>query len=153
MGLVGHFMRDLSRRQVELFFMSAALIARHRSAELQPLTDDDVAEAAGALAATLETSARGIIYEHRPASRPAEKLGAELNAMLVEAGRKQGTSFERDAAAALRRIEDAVRETRDADPGNARAFLELAGRISRGGGDGSTSSEAGTTETPRLIVP
>ena len=53
---------------------SATFLARYEAPELQPLIDDDVAEAMAALAATFETASRGVIYEHRPASLPAERL-------------------------------------------------------------------------------
>ena len=68
------FMRDLSERQSQLFFLVTSFLVGYQPPELQPLIDNDIAEAAAALAATLETSVRGVIYEHRPASLPAERL-------------------------------------------------------------------------------
>jgi class 3 adenylate cyclase len=43
------------------------------------LNDDDVADAAGALAATFETAARGVIYEHAPESLVARRLADDLD--------------------------------------------------------------------------
>ena len=54
------------------------------------MIDADVADAAGALAATYETSARGVIYEHQTQSLPAERLRSELRAALMELGREGG---------------------------------------------------------------
>ena len=58
---------------------------------------------------TLETASRGLIYDHRPASVLAERLATTLKPVLAEAGQGAGSSFERDAAVVLRRLEEAVR--------------------------------------------
>ena len=42
-----------------------------------------------------------VIYEHRPASVPAERLTTALKPVLVEAGQSGGSAFERDAAVVL----------------------------------------------------
>ena len=61
-------LQGLSERQARLFLMLAAAASRFRPEALQKLVDDDIAQAAGALASTLETASKGIVYEHRPAS-------------------------------------------------------------------------------------
>jgi hypothetical protein len=152
---VGFFLqlvRDFNERQSQLFLLISTFLVRYEPPELQPVIDDDLAEAMGALAATYETAIRGVIYEHRPASLPAERLVAALKPMLTEAGKGGGTSFERDAAAVLRRIEAAVREVRTGDPENRRAFLDLVGRLVRKGDDEASKPTTGA-EQPRLIVP
>lgn len=151
-GAVVHVMRDFNERQSKLFFLIAALLLRYQAPELQPLIDDDVAEGAGTLAATLETSVRGVIYEHRPASVPAERLVSALKPLVAEAGRGGGTAFERDAVVVLRRIEEAAREARASEPENRRAFLDLLVRVRRGDrtGDPASPREGGG---PRLILP
>src|ERR1041384_7628844 len=68
----------LTDRQSRAFLLFASVVARHRAEALQPLMDEDIAQAAEAQAATLETSARGIVYEHRPATLPAERLLGEM---------------------------------------------------------------------------
>jgi hypothetical protein len=122
---------------------------------LQPLVDDDVAEAAGALASTFETAERGVIYEHRPSSLPAERLVAGLKAMLTEAGRDSPVSFGRDAALILRRVEAAVRDVARQEPDNRRAFLDLLVRVlqkdEQAGPEGPDSAPTGAP--PALIVP
>jgi len=152
LGLLVQFMRDFNERQSQLFFLVNTLLVGYQPPELQPLIDDDVAEAAAALAATLETSARGVIYEHRPASLPAERLMSALKPLLAEAGQNGGTAFERDAAVVLRRIEEAAREVRVSETGNRRAFLDLVGRVVRKTEAGSESAHA-APEPTRLIVP
>ena len=123
------FMRDFSQRQSQLFFLVTTFLADYEAPELQPLMDDDVAEAADALAATFETASRGVIYEHRPASLPAERLSTALKPLLAEAGKGAGSSFERDAAVVLRRMAESVRGMRAQAPDARRAFLDLAGRV------------------------
>jgi hypothetical protein len=124
-----HFMRDFSQRQSQIFFLVNTFLVRYEPPELQSLIDDDVAEGMGALAATFETASRGLIYDHHAESLPAERLTAALKPVLAEAGRSAGTSFERDAAVVLRRIETAARDTGAIDRENRRAFLDLLGRV------------------------
>ena len=76
-ALVRH-MRDLSEQQSQLFFLIVTFLLQYQPPELNPLIDEDVAEAMEALAATFETAARGVIYEHRAASLPAERLASGL---------------------------------------------------------------------------
>src|SRR5260370_26424482 len=118
LGLLVQFMRDLSEAQSQLFFLLSSFMIRYEPPELQPLIDDDVAEAAAAFAATLETSSRGVIYEHRPASLPAERLLNAMKPVLSQIEGHERTAFERDAAVVLRRIEEAARGVRGADEAN-----------------------------------
>ena len=89
--------------------MLAACTARHQSGLLQKLLDEDIVQAAAALAATLETADRGIVYEHQPASQPAARLMTELKVVVDEMSKNAGSALDRDAAIALRRIENAAR--------------------------------------------
>ena len=152
LGLVVQFMRDLNERQSQLFFLTNTFLLRYEPPELRRLIDDDVAEAAAALAATFETASRGVIYEHRPASLPAERLATALKPLLAEASQNAGTSFERDAAVVLRRVEEAVREVRALEGDNHRAFLDLLGRVIRKT-DGAPDATKTEPEAPRLIAP
>ena len=147
--LLVRFMRDLNERQSQLFFLIAAFLLRYHPSELQPLIDDDVIEATAALAATFETASRGVIYEHRPASPPAERLATALKPLLAKAGQNGGTPFERDAAVVLRRIEEAACEAHAIDRDNRRAFLDLLGRVI----PKSDEPEPPPAASPRLIVP
>jgi hypothetical protein len=156
-------MRDFSERQSQLFVLITTFLVRYTPPAPQPLgdlIDADVAEAMAALAATFETASRGLIYDHRPASLPAERLVAALKPLLTEAGRGGGSAFERDAAVVLRRLEESVREVRAIDPGNnsnRRGFLDLLARILRTApaGDERDPLQNGERIAPssRLIVP
>jgi hypothetical protein len=150
--LLLQFVRDFSQRQSQLFAMTLTFLVRYQPPELQPLVDDDVVEAAAALAATFETASRGVIYEHRPASLPAERLVSALKPLLHEAGQRGGSAFERDAAVVMRRLEEAVGALRALAPGNRHAFLELLGRTMRKDSPGK-DEKAPPPDPPRLIVP
>jgi hypothetical protein len=141
--------RDLNESQSRLLFLIDSYLAAHKDGELNELIDEDVAEAAGAVAATLETAARGVIYEHQPASLPAQRLAGALRKVLAKAGGAGGSAFERDASVVMRRIEDASRRAQASAPGNRRAFLELLNRVARESAGEQRPLEA----EPRLIVP
>ena len=110
-------LQGLSERQARTFLMLAAVTSRFESDGLQKFVDDDIAQAADALASTLETSARGIVYEHQPASPIAARLVAELKVVVDEVVKNAGSALERDAAIALRRIEHAAKMMVGVRPG------------------------------------
>jgi hypothetical protein len=149
LGFLAEFMRDLNGRQSQLFFLIATLITRYKSPDLESIVDDDVAQAAGTLAATFETATRGVIYEHRPASLPAGRLATALKAALAEAAGGSGTPFERDAAVILRRIEQAARRMNEEEAANPRAFISLLDRVVQQPDEAPQESKS----EPRLIVP
>jgi hypothetical protein len=144
--------RDFNERQSQLFFHIVTFLVRYQAPELQPLIDEDVTQAMAALAATFETSSRGIIYEHRAASVPAERLVNGLKPLLTEAGQGGGTVFERDASVVLRRLENAGGEVMEEDAGHRRAFLDLIGRIIHQHENDSSATEH-PDEAPRVIIP
>jgi hypothetical protein len=160
LGLIVQFMRDLNERQSQLFLLVAHLILAYEPPELQPLRDEDVAEACDALAATYETAVRGVIYDHRPASLSAERLASALKPKLAEAGTGGGTPFERDAALVLRRMADSARDARVRHGDDRRAFLDLVARVipTRAGEERDAGRGTGDAEKPegsgsRLILP
>lgn len=154
---VSHFARDLNDRQLQLFLTLNAFLAAHRGDGLHPLIDEDVEEGMDALAATYETAARGVIYEHQPASRPAERLVRDLKPLLTEVQPGFLSSFEIQVAAVLRRIAESVRELRRAEPDNRRAYLDLATTVARVTVDatkaGDVEGAVAPADGPRLIVP
>jgi hypothetical protein len=141
--------RDFNQRQSQIFFLVATFLVRYQPPELHQLLDADVAEAATALAATYETAMRGVIYEHQATTVAGARLAAALKPLLQEAGQGGGTSFERDAAVVLRRIEDVARHRTALAASAPRALVEVFGRMIR------TTDEANgpTADVPRLIVP
>jgi hypothetical protein len=120
--------RHLTERQYQLFFLFQTLVSRHVPDDFTQLTDDDIADAAGTYAATLETAARGVIYEHPPQSRVAQRLVSEMQTMMAEMKQQGATVYDREAAIVLRAIEQGARDTREAGGGDA-AYLELVLRL------------------------
>lgn len=96
---------------------------------IPPPIDDDLRQAAGALAATAETALRGVIYEHRPDSLVAARLGVAMREALDEAG-EPGRARDAAVAGAMRRIEQGVRTAmrEGADP---LAFWDFLDRVLR----------------------
>jgi hypothetical protein len=121
-------LQGLSERQARLFLMFAAVTSRHQPGTIQKLVDEDIVQAAGALASTLETAAKGIVYEHQPASLVAARLMAELKGVVDEVVKNAGSALERDAAMALRRIEHAAKMMGTVRP-DTNEFQQLLARV------------------------
>ncbi len=143
----------LGEGQAELFLLVQSLIAAAAARlAVERLTDSDVAAAAGALAATHETAARGLIYEHHATTPGAERLAAELKTALVALEREGWRLRHEDVGAVLRRVERAATDAGGAF-GDARAYLALVAelfpprRAARGG------VAVAAEEGPRLILP
>jgi hypothetical protein len=124
----------LTERQAELFFVLGTFLSSYRPDGFQRLVDLDVADGAAALAATYETSIKGVIYEHRASSLPAQRLAADLRVFLTDIGQRAGSAFERDAAAALRRLEKGAREASGSSGAADRTYLDRLGRLMRQAG-------------------
>lgn len=120
--------RHLTERQYQLFFLLHSLIARHKPPGLTRLVDSDIAEAAGALAATLETAGRGVIYEHSPQTPPARALAGEIKTMLAQMREQGATIYDGETVIVLRAIERGAREVKTPDGGDA-AYAELVARL------------------------
>ena len=144
--------RGLTERQHQLFFFFQTAIARHTPEGFAVLNDDDVADAAGSLAATFETAARGVIYEHTAGSMVGRRLAADLKAMR-DGMRAQGAKiFDHEISVVLRAIEHGAREARTHADGAANAYLTLMGRLlqvdrlNRAAGGRSGNAEERTEE-------
>ena len=140
-ALIAPTIRDLTERQQQLFFLLLGVIRAQADDPLRPIIDADVADAAGALAATYETSARGVIYEHQTQSLPAQRLvsGAAGRTGGHRPRRAAARLVEREAPHALRAIERGVRAVA-ALPGAAPHRVSGAGEAgarpaSRSGGE------------------
>ena len=121
--------QDLTERQYQLFALFNAHIARHTPEGFVRLVDDDVADAAAALAGTLETAARGVIYEHSAQSLPAQRLATELKELLAQMREQGAKIFDSEAAVALRATERGARDTRTRAEGGDVAYLQLTARL------------------------
>jgi hypothetical protein len=146
-------LQGLSERQARLFLMLAAAASQFRPEALQKLIDDDIAQAAGALASTLETAAKGILYEHHPASPVAARLRTALKGVVDEIVKNAGSAVERDAAIALRRIEQAAKMM-SAVRGDSSEFQQLLVRVLAPAVGGEQQPVApGSDASPLIIAP
>jgi hypothetical protein len=147
----------LTAQQGEALSLLQARIRMHRTAAIPPLHDSDVADAMKALASTLETAARGILYEHQAVSVPAMRLQQGLREVLAElAEHERGRTLGPAALApVLRRIETMVeRASRHFAPASDTAFLDFLERVGRPL-EPHADGPAGDAEpaAPRIILP
>lgn len=142
--------QHLTERQYQLFFLFHTMIARHTPEGFTRLIDSDVADAAAAFASTLETAARGVIYEHAPQSRPAQSLATAMKALLAQIREQGAKVYDREAAIVLRAIEQGARSVRKPTEGET-AYLELMARLLQV----TASADAARPEAPAssLILP
>jgi hypothetical protein len=146
---------DLTDTQHRLLLVLQSIIVQHAEGAIPALLDVDIAEASAALAATLETAGKGIIYEHHAVSAPAQRLTGELRravANLVEQSPSHQGRLERESAAALRRIERGARAAEQALAGDpAPVYLRLLQRMLSGTRGGDVSDDP-SGSTGGLIV-
>jgi hypothetical protein len=119
----------ISERQLQLFFLIQSFVAKFKPDGFLRVHDSDVADAAGALAASLETAGRGVLYEHQASSVVAESLRRELKSFLDEIGRGGGSRFEREAAEVLRGIERGARHQTPGLGEGEQDYLTLVARV------------------------
>lgn len=140
----------------------------YRATAIPPLRDRDLSDAAAALASTLETAARGIVFEHQPSSLPAQRVMQLLQLTVADLAHHDPTLRPAAAAAVLRRLERAVVEAPRtlAVPGEVETgtlFLDFLERVSGGrvrqsplvqpaDAAGGSRGEA-MDDGPRLIIP
>ena len=121
----------LTESQVQLLWLVLAQLTAQRQDTFVPATDEDIVAGVSALLATLETAARGVIYEHRPATLPAQRVVTDLNGLLASLAQRSGWPVERDAATVLKRVVQLADAVRGETPAGREAFLSLAARVSR----------------------
>jgi hypothetical protein len=150
---------DLTETQFRLFLLLQSAIVSHALRADLALRDEDVAEGVSAAAATLETAGKGIIYEHQAVSVPAQRLTQELNRVIAEIGADVGSHqarLERDAAAALRRLERGARTGAQVLKGDEPpVFLSVLARMAKPvDGDARSGGNPAEPESPpsKLII-
>jgi hypothetical protein len=151
-------MKGLTPRQKEILWATLGFVARFNADPLLRLTDEDAADMAASLSATMETAARGVIYEHRPRSVMAQRLSTDVRVFLDQGREQAGSGFDRDAAAALARIGETFRDAPKllAEPGPSACLTAIA-RLMRAAESASKSEPAEDSRIappgPSLIVP
>jgi hypothetical protein len=143
--------RHLTERQQQLYFLFQSVIARHTPQGFGRLVDDDVAEAAGTLAATLETAARGVIYDHAAQSPIAQGLVAEMKALLDQIREQGARVYDQETAITLRAIEKGARTVRTSTDQRT-AYLELMATLLNVG-PAPEQPAAAAAQPGSLIIP
>lgn len=119
----------LSEQQLQLFFLLQSMVLSHAPDGLARPVDGDVALAAGALASSLESSSKGVIFEEATTSRPAEELRRALKPVIEEVTKSGGTRAEREVSIVLRAIERGAKHEGGHIPDGDTAYLELVSRV------------------------
>jgi len=147
-------MAGFTDRQSRFFFLFQSVALRHPAHALRPVLDADVVEAAAATAARLETASRGVIYEQTPATLNAQELSTAFGRAFEEIVQQvQGprTPLERDAARALRGIEEAARRVGPFAGDPRSGFLGLMRRVL--GGQSTQAGEPRQQPGPSILLP
>jgi hypothetical protein len=150
--LVG-LIRGLDEAQIVLLSVAQQHLRRYRPTALPALVDADVTEAARAMAATLETAARGIVYEHETASLPAQRVLSIFRALHAEIETRRPTPA-KVLGVAFRRLELASRTAAEQLGGGETAFLDFVDRLAAGAAERSGGAESEpASDAPRIILP
>ena len=121
-------LHGLSERQQRLTLLLQQFLRSERP-DAPAQTDADVSQASRALADTYETASRGIIYDHAAGLASAQRLAAELRA-IVEKAESEGLAIgDADVAAAFRRIETGARDAESALGEGPSSYIQLLRRI------------------------
>jgi hypothetical protein len=147
---------DLTDAQYRLLLLFQSVTVKHARGATPALQDVDVAEAASAAAATLETAGKGIIYEHQAVSVPAQRLTTEFGRVLgelVAQNSSQQARIEREAAVALRRLERGARTAQTALAGDdPPVYLQVLTRMMTDNAGGPAPAK-GAAESRLIIQP
>jgi hypothetical protein len=119
----------LSEQQLQLFFLLQSMVLSYKPEGLIRLTDTDVALAAGALAASLETASKGVIFEESTGSVVAEGLRRALKPVIDEVTKNGGSRVEREVALVLRGLERGAKHVGGHIPEGETSYLELVARV------------------------
>ena len=88
LGFLLPLISDLTEPQASLVLLFRSALLNHAAQAIPAVLDVDVAEAAAAVAATLETARKGVIYQHEPTSIPAQRLATRLQRSCRRAERR-----------------------------------------------------------------
>ena len=85
--------------------------------------------AAGALAGSLETASKGLIFEESTGSVVAEGLRRALKSVIEEVTKGGGSRVEREVALVLRGLERGAKHEGGHVPAGETSYLELVARV------------------------
>jgi hypothetical protein len=124
LGGLGH----LTEVQLRLFFLINTYFLRPSADGHHRATDTEVADAAGALAATFETASRGVIFEHPAVTPVGQRMATDLMTLLRDVGKGAGSRFERDVTEVCRAIQSAAAPAAEGRSDH-RGYLERVARV------------------------
>ena len=119
----------LSEQQLQLYFVLQSMVLSYKPEGLARLVDSDVALATGALASSLETASKGLIFDEATSSMVAEGLRHAMKPAIDEVTKGGGSRAEREVAVILRAIERGARHEGGQIPDGETAYLELVERV------------------------
>jgi hypothetical protein len=119
----------LSEQQLQLFFLLQSMVLSYKPEGLARLVDSDVALATGALAGSLETASKGVIFEEATASVVAEGLRRAIKPVLEEITKNSGARAEREVAIVLRAMERGAKHEGGLIPDGETSYLDLVSRV------------------------
>lgn len=126
-------MGRLSEQQLQLFFLLQSMVLAYKPSGLARVLDIDVAQSTGALANSLETASRGVIFDEAASSAVAEGLRKELRQVVDEVTKSGGSRAEREVAVVLRGMERGARHEGGLVDEGPTGYLDLVARVLRQG--------------------
>jgi hypothetical protein len=146
----------LSEPQLQLFFLLQSMVLSYKPETLSaisvaPLTDADVALAAGALASSLETASKGLIFEESTGSVVAEGLRRALKAVIDEVTKNGGSRVQSEVAFVLRGLERGARHEGGHIPPGETSYLEIVARVFQQRPPSPLGGSSGTK--PLIVMP
>jgi hypothetical protein len=145
---VAPHLRALSDEQSRLFFLTLVGIDGIRRSR-RDLDDRLLAESVAALRKTVETRARGVLYEHAPEDLRAQGLLTELKGLFTakDAEGRATTPDDRDLLPVLIALDTALTHTRDEGVA-ATAFLDTVARLVK-----EMSAASRSKARPLIVAP
>ena len=137
----------LSEQQLQLFFLLQSMVLSYKPEGLARMVDSDVALATGALAASLESASKGVIFEEATASVVAEGLRRAVKPVIEEITKASGSRAEREVAIVLRAMERGARHEGGHIPEGDTSYLDLVGRVFQ------QRPQPRTPEKPLIVMP
>jgi hypothetical protein len=138
----------LSEQQLQLFFLLQSMILSYQPEGIARLTDADVGMATGAVAASLESASKGVIFDEAIPSLPAEGLRKAVKPVIEEITKSGGSKAEREVAIVLRAIERGAKHEGGQIPDGETAYLELVGRVFQ-----QRPQQPGPAQKPLIVMP
>ena len=146
-GVLMSTLGRLSEQQLQLFFVLQSTVLSYKPEGLARLTDADVALAAGALAGSLETASKGLIFEESTGSVVAEGLRRALKSVIDEVTKGGGSRVEREVALVLRGLERGAKHEGGLIPAGETSYLDLVARVFQQG------PKAAEPPKPLIVLP